>query len=238
MSTLYLVRHAQASFFEDDYDQLSELGCEQARRLGRYFVDGGFAFDAVITGPARRHVDTAAWTARAFQNADMPFPEPVVVDELDEHSADVILRKSLEDVIGDHPRLRTLADAYRGATDRVETQKSFQRLFEAVTKLWIGGEVAAPGVEAYDEFHARVCRGLKKTTFDRPGGSRVLAFSSVGPITVILQQSLDLDHDAALQLGWRLRNCTLSRFLFSGDRLTLDGFNSVAHLEEDIVTYR
>ena len=34
MSELILVRHAQASFGEDDYDRLSVLGHQQARWLG------------------------------------------------------------------------------------------------------------------------------------------------------------------------------------------------------------
>ncbi|QDT46097.1 bifunctional RNase H/acid phosphatase [Symmachiella dynata] len=243
MSTLYLVRHAQASFFEDDYDQLSERGCEQARQLGKALAARRVQFDCVITGPAKRHRDTAAWTAQAYQTAGLPFPEPMVIDELDEHGADVILRQSLDTIIGEHPHLLELAENYRRSRegdnhDRNAIQKHFQRLFEAVTKLWVADKIVVAGVEPYAQFHARVCRGLKKTTGNQPRGSHVLAFSSVGPMTVILQQSLGLEHEAALQLGWRLRNCTVNQFLFSDNRLTLDSFNSVAHLEDDIVTYR
>lgn len=36
MGTLYLVRHGQASFGADDYDQLSPLGQRQSVRLGEY----------------------------------------------------------------------------------------------------------------------------------------------------------------------------------------------------------
>ena len=35
MSSVILVRHGQASFGKADYDQLSDLGYEQARHLGR-----------------------------------------------------------------------------------------------------------------------------------------------------------------------------------------------------------
>lgn len=238
MSTLYLIRHAQASFFADDYDQLSELGHEQARELGVYLADRRIEFDAVITGPAKRHIETAAGVATAYEVAGLPWPEPEVIDELDEHAADVFLRHSLDEVLAAHPHLDELADDYRRAEGRIEIQKAFQRLFEAVTQLWLEGRIAAAGVEPYAEFHARVCRGLKKILDANQGGRRVLAFSSVGPITAILQHSLRLDPDAALHLGWRLRNCTLNRFLFSGDRLTLDSFNSVAHLRDEMVTYR
>ena len=39
MGTLYLVRHGQASFGADDYDNLSPLGHQQSQRLGVYFRD-------------------------------------------------------------------------------------------------------------------------------------------------------------------------------------------------------
>ncbi len=58
MGTLYLVRHGQASFGADDYDQLSELGQRQAERLGRYWAERGLRFDAVLTGTLKRHAQT------------------------------------------------------------------------------------------------------------------------------------------------------------------------------------
>ena len=38
VSSLFLVRHAQASMGAEDYDNLSEHGIEQSTRLGRAFV--------------------------------------------------------------------------------------------------------------------------------------------------------------------------------------------------------
>ena len=34
MATIYLIRHGQASFGSDDYDQLSQLGIRQAEVTG------------------------------------------------------------------------------------------------------------------------------------------------------------------------------------------------------------
>ena len=50
MGTLYLVRHGQASFGADDYDQLSELGHRQSVRLGEYFAERDIRFDGLIAG--------------------------------------------------------------------------------------------------------------------------------------------------------------------------------------------
>ena len=62
MGTLYLVRHGQASFGEDDYDRLSPLGHRQAERLGQYlrprFEREGVQIDTVLIGSLRRHRET------------------------------------------------------------------------------------------------------------------------------------------------------------------------------------
>ncbi len=39
MASLYLIRHGQASFGSDNYDQLSPLGQRQADVSGRFFCD-------------------------------------------------------------------------------------------------------------------------------------------------------------------------------------------------------
>ena len=39
MSTLYMIRHGQASFGKEDYDKLSDGGLRQARILAHHFID-------------------------------------------------------------------------------------------------------------------------------------------------------------------------------------------------------
>jgi broad specificity phosphatase PhoE len=60
VGTLYLVRHGQASFGADDYDQLSALGHKQALRLGEYFRLKGVTFNTAITGTLKRQTQTLA----------------------------------------------------------------------------------------------------------------------------------------------------------------------------------
>ena len=63
MSILYLVRHGQASFASENYDQLSPLGERQARQLGEHWVALGLRFDRVYIGPKQRHLQTQAAVA-------------------------------------------------------------------------------------------------------------------------------------------------------------------------------
>ena len=58
MGQLFLVRHAQASLGEDNYDQLSPLGMRQSLRLGEYWRELGLTFDTVLCGTLQRHAQT------------------------------------------------------------------------------------------------------------------------------------------------------------------------------------
>ena len=57
MATIYLVRHGQASFGKENYDQLSPRGWEQGRILGRWLA-GKVEPGAVFGGNLQRHRET------------------------------------------------------------------------------------------------------------------------------------------------------------------------------------
>ena len=59
MGKILLVRHGQASLLSADYDQLSPLGAEQARLLGRWWAARGDAVHQVWSGSLKRQRDTA-----------------------------------------------------------------------------------------------------------------------------------------------------------------------------------
>ena len=58
MASLYLIRHGQASFGSDHYDQLSSLGQRQADISGRYFTDVGLHFAQAVSGDLSRQRET------------------------------------------------------------------------------------------------------------------------------------------------------------------------------------
>ncbi|MEX2287197.1 MAG: histidine phosphatase family protein [Planctomycetaceae bacterium] len=239
MSTLTFVRHAQASFFDEDYDRLSQLGELQARRLGEYFVRLGEKFDSVYVGPAKRHRRSANIVGRCMIDAGLSWPKPRVVKTLDEHAADLFLEHFAREADQCPHELRDLAHAYRIAKSPSDIQKSFQKLFEAVVHLWVEQKVELPKVGTWDDYRGGVYQAMRMMTANRPRGSHVLAFGSTGSITVALQYVLQADEKTALHLGWRLRNCSLTRFIFSSARITLDTFNSLSHLDDpSLITFR
>ncbi|MEG1771365.1 MAG: phosphoglycerate mutase family protein, partial [Comamonas sp.] len=86
MGTLYLVRHGQASFGADDYDQLSARGHDQARRLGEYWRERGMVFDAVLVGTLRRHRQTLDGIGEGLEGLTAPVTSLPGLNEYDSHA--------------------------------------------------------------------------------------------------------------------------------------------------------
>lgn len=60
MASIFLIRHAQASFGTGDYDRLSALGLQQARIAGEYLGVAAAPITRIVAGPLRRQRETAA----------------------------------------------------------------------------------------------------------------------------------------------------------------------------------
>ena len=76
------------------------------------------------------------------------------------------------------------------------------------------------------------------TASERAGRS-VAAFTSVGAITVSLQVALDCRIARPSISAGGCATASITDYVFSRDRLTLDGFNALPHLDEsNLWTFR
>jgi broad specificity phosphatase PhoE len=233
MGTLYLVRHGQASAFEDNYDRLSSLGERQARLLGEWWGRRGARLDRVFTGPRVRQQRTAEIASEAGG-----LPSPVSLNELDEMGVEPLFKEQLPELFSRHAHLQALGDAMIMAEGDEERAKSLARLFEAALVLWVRGQVDAPGVEPWLEFRARVRKGLSAVRAEARG-QRIAVFTSAGPVAAAMQLALGADDETALSLAFKVRNTAVSEFLFGRDRFSLASFNETPHLDDAaLVTVR
>jgi broad specificity phosphatase PhoE len=237
MSVLALVRHGQASFLDEDYDRLSPLGITQARLLGQDWIRRGEAFDEVYVGPRRRQQETVATVGAEFRARGLPWPEPVIMPELDEYDLSGLLDHLAPALAGRDSEFEALVAAYRQAADNHAAR--FQRMFEALLIHWQSRADELETVETWPVFRDRVRHWLNWVT-QRPGrGRRVAAFTSGGVIGAAVALVLDAPDRSALELNWRLRNGSVTQLIFTRGRLTLDEYNSVAHLRDPkLRTYR
>ena len=222
-----MVRHGQASFHEPDYDQLSPLGVEQSRLLGVHWADQKLAVDRVYVGPRRRHWETLHAVAAVYRERALAWPDPAELAELDEHDGQHVVGRSVSGLAKDHPSIRELVARIQRGTN-IE-QRDYLKLFQQVTRLWIRGELSAPGLEAWHEFRARVNAGIAKMIAGR-SQQTVVAFTSGGPVAAAVGLALGIEDEKTLELSWMVRNAACAEFLFSGHRFSLAAFNSMTHL--------
>lgn len=239
MGRLFLVRHAQASFLSENYDQLSALGETQARLLGEYWAQQKLIFQRACSGPCVRQKETARIVGEAYRKSEVPFPELVVMQEFDEYQGEAVIEKSLPALLDNDGGIRKLYDAFQNSAGPQERHRNFQKLFEVLICRWVTGEVSVPGVETWPEFCARVNGGIARFISRAKQGERSVIFASGGPVAVAMQRALHLSPQDTLGVTWMSRNCSYSEFIFSGERFTLSAFNAFPHLQNPaMLTYR
>ncbi len=226
MGTLYLVRHGQASFGAEDYDQLSGLGERQSERLGRYWAERGLHFDAAITGTLRRHAQTWAGIARGA-SLDL---SPVEWPGLNEYDSEAVIRTVLPS-----GRQVSLGDPHSP-----EGHKTHFRVLREGLKQWMAGLSSPKGMPNHKDFVQGVTSALEHVRSNHLG-QNVLLVSSGGPISVAVGHVLGLNPDAIIDLNMRIRNSAVTEFQFNPKRHSLLTFNTLPHLDgaahRDWVTY-
>lgn len=232
MSVLYLLRHGQASFGQADYDRLSPLGARQAGLAGSYLRGQGLELDAVYCGSLARQRHTADALLEGLASR-APL---AVLPQFNEFDSGPIMEALLPAMTREDPGLA--ADIPRAHSDR----KAFQRLYEGSMLRWLSGRYDLGGGETWAGFLARVAQGLEQIRDENGPGRRVMVVTSGGPIAAVMRLALGLEDETALRLTWVIKNASLSSFLFDRQRMTLNLFNSTAHLEEagnqGLITYR
>jgi len=221
MSTLYLVRHGQASFGAADYDQLSALGRQQSERLGRHWRERGQQFEAVYTGTLRRHAQTWAGIAAAAGYGHAP----EVLRELDEYDSAALIAAI-------HPQPLPKPNS-------PEHYRLHFRLLRQALGAWMAGTIAPHGMPAYADFAAGVRAVLQRVCARHSGD--VLVVSSGGPIATAVGLVLQTPPAATIELNMRLRNSAVTELHYTPKRHSLLSYNTLPHLSapgaDDCITY-
>ena len=216
MGTLYLVRHGQASFGADDYDQLSERGQAQALRLGEYWRERGLKFDAVYAGTLKRHQQTLAGIVQGL-GSDVS-PKVHSRPGLDEYDSAALLRAI-------HP----------GPLPKPETPELYRHHFRLLCDAlaqWMGGTISPAGMPDWNSFSDGVHQVLEEVRHQH-NGQNVLLVSSGGPISTAVGQVLGTAPEVTIALNMRLRNIAVTEFTINSKRLMLQSFNTLNHLDSD-----
>jgi broad specificity phosphatase PhoE len=205
VAELLVIRHGQASFGADNYDQLSELGRRQSEAVGDHLRRIGWQPDRIVTGTLNRQKDTLE-----AMGLDATPEEHAGFNEYDFHT---LLRIRFGGQTPD-PVLH-------------DRKTHFRTLRETILEWQDGGLEGAD--ETWTQFAARVMDA--RTFATQPGGKRVLVVSSGGVIGQMVATSLSAPAAMMMELNLQVKNSSLTRFLFSRGRVMLTEFNSTPHFD-------
>jgi broad specificity phosphatase PhoE len=221
MGTLYLVRHGQASFGADDYDQLSPLGHRQCEALGRYFREREVVFEAALVGTLARQRQSLESLVAGLGAT----PPTLAWPGLNEYDSHAVLATVLTEPL---PRPRTKEDV----------RQHFRLLRDGLAG-WMDGRLAPVGMPSYADFVTGITGALDHVRSQHSGN--VLIVSSGGPISTAVGQVLGAPAAATIELNLRIRNSSVTEFAFTPKRHMLVTYNTLPHLDHperrDWVTY-
>ena len=236
MSEIYLFRHGQASFGEDNYDKLSPNGVKQSQILGRHLAQTGKFFDAIYFGEMERQQKTAQEFIDYCSNNKLTTPQPDISDAFNEYDSIAVWQALVPELTQEDPSIA------KDAAEFVGKKKAFQRVFEKVMNRWISGTYQASGIPHWNDFKQRVKQGLEDLIARHGARKQIAIFTSGGPISVVMQAALDLADPKTLEVSWQLMNASITRIRYNRRGIMLAVFNDVTHLELEgdkrLLTYR
>lgn len=236
MSTLYFIRHAQASFAKENYDQLSDLGLTQAKLLAEHLFEHNIIFDKIYVGPQVRHRQTAEEYFSVCRKAGVDGFTITEMEDLAEYDFGGVLRTLMPIMAAEDTSFNE--DIRRMFVDG----RAFQRVFETAAMRWLKGEYPPCDLMTWSDFSSRVNRGIDSILEEDGRGRQVAVFTSGGPLAVAAQRALCLTDEMTMRINWQVINCSMTRFKCTPEAMMLSSFNEHYWLtnpeKENMVTYR
>lgn len=230
MGAIYFIRHGQASFGSNDYDQLSPVGHQQGRVLGAALKARGVVPDLIISGSMKRHQETAINCLETL-DCDLGMELHQGVNEFNHENVIEVAEPRYVD------KLVMMSDMAASGDPR----RAFQGFFKGAVSRWVEGRHAHEYAESWADFRARCVAALDDIVRQSPPKGTTLVFTSGGTISVICAHLLGLSDEQAFTINWTLANAGVTKLLAGRDGLHLISVNEHAHLEggdKGLLTYR
>ena len=235
MANLLIVRHGQASFGAENYDQLSPLGQRQADLTGEFLRKMDTRFSAAYSGDLSRQRETGQRVLDQLEQA----PELTIDPRFNEVQTDEQIEVMMPLLIQRDARFADLVAAMDTDT------KSFQKIIETVFNYWVSPECNVSGIQSWKDYHGGVVSAFENAMASAASGTDTAIFTSGGTIATIVGHVLKLTSDRVYEFYEPVFNCSITRIIFNSRKCSLSTFNDVGHLHlmsaqlnERLVTYR
>ena len=214
MASIYLIRHGQASFNSDNYDQLSPLGFQQARHLGEGLKQKALLPDIVISGTMQRHQETANSSIDAFSTESKfdlvsrtaIIPEITLIPEWNEFDHQNVIAAI-------NPEWESSRRFRQHINEHPSPEEYFIQLFSQGINRWTSGDFDSDYKEPWSRFKERIQSGLEVVVNADPAGGNAFVFTSGGPISSIVMNLLNIPESNLLKLNQTLVNCGVTKLV-------------------------
>ena len=235
MADLLIIRHGQASFGAENYDQLSALGQHQADLTGEFLSQSGVQLSAAFSGDLSRQRETGERILAQLEDA----PSLVIDPRFNEVQTDEQVAVMTPLLCEQDPRFAALM------ADMNKDSKSFQKIIETVFNYWVNPNCQVAGIQSWQEYSAGVVSAFESARASAESGSTSAIFTSGGTIATLVGHVLGLSADRVYEFYEPVFNCSITRLIFNTHKCSLSTFNDVSHLQlmsaqrgERLVTYR
>lgn len=235
MSTIYLIRHGQGSFGTHDYDRLSPLGREQARLIGEHFAATGEKLDRIYTGSLRRQRETAELIVEGLGEKGSALSDFPVEPAFDEYDGTALLTCYASSLSQEQ-------QARAGWPALLTDRKKFQLFLELAARAWVDGQIQSDELVPWTGFHGRIVAALERIMAHEGRGKTLAISTSGGVIGTAVAHVLGQTTHLGIELNWAVHNGSLTRLIYTGNKVSLSMFNALPHLERmgrpELITYR
>jgi broad specificity phosphatase PhoE len=238
LGIIYLIRHAQAGS-RDNYDVLSELGCEQARLLGEHLSEQGVELGAVYAGGMQRQRHTAEIACEVMAGRGITVPEVTTDERWNEFSLISVYRAIAKRMIEESPEFerdyREMQEAIR--RDPHTTGGATGRCDAAVVRAWMAARYDDYKGESWSAFRERIhACGVRLS--DNGSNSAIAVFTSATPVAILAAAALGLSDEKLLSILGVIYNSGITVLRSREEDLRLFSFNATPHLAASQRTLR
>ncbi|MGI9264050.1 MAG: histidine phosphatase family protein [Gammaproteobacteria bacterium] len=239
MAVIYLIRHGQASFGDENYDRLSPVGERQSHILGRHFQRVTPKLNSLCSGGMKRQDHTAELIRESMGDERPPLHTR---PEFSEYDHEALFRAYLPAFFE-----TTAGNGAQTIDDLLADHRQLERALRFVLKAWMEN-MAHEGhaVETWVDFCRRVSGGIDDILHANGPRARIGIVTSGGAITALLRGVLGLSNKRTLGVTLSIYNASVTQLYCPGEGRLRDalmlGYNNITHLEmmadRDLITFR
>jgi len=227
MAVIYLIRHGQASFAKENYDQLSDLGIKQSVVLGEALKTRNSDPSLIVGGSMKRHHDT-------FRHCIQIHGTPVGYKEdirFNEYNYSELIAKH-------NPKLNSFEELVKYISSQEQPMRALQQLLNDAIQDWM--QETHEYAVSWRQFRLRAWGALNNFSSVLSKQDQVWVFTSGGVIASIILNLLELRDSQFMELQARIVNTSITKIMVGSRGLSLGTYNESGHLEHNasLMTYR